>query len=406
MQHSILPIPLRVVLLILTLVVSLAGCRSSGDRERDELATWVMGAVQATESFRQAVETSVAGTVEVERQRLSEAVPTPEPRVAGLTNVTPTAPATATAAPTATAPAPTPFDARGYAAAAAWGTQGAEAQPLGNPRAIAVGADGDLFVLDEQHGRILRLREGQMTVFFERELFFPTALAVDVEGRLYVLEAVGAIKVISPSGLFSVVLTTEGCGAMETQYLVDLALGVDDTLLVADAGNQRVLKLARNGECLKTWGERGRGGGEFGYPSGIAVDNQGNIHVVDFEHLRVQKFDFDGRLLEVRGQPGRGETDLFGVTDIAIDPQGNIYLIDTLLHRVQKFDSNFSLVTSWWTYAPGAEQAANDHEAMVVGPDGRVYVTESNARYRARDDANPDTAPVARILVFEPHSVI
>jgi sugar lactone lactonase YvrE len=111
-------------------------------------------------------------------------------------------------------------------------------------------------------------------------------------------------------------------------------------------------------------------------------------------------------LLDVRGQAGRGETDLFGATDIAIDPQGNIYLVDTVLHRIQKFDSNFQYITSWWTYDEGAEEAGNDHESIVVGPDGRVYATESNFRYRSRNDADPAAMPVSRILVFRPERVV
>lgn len=394
MHHINRHMPRHTAALFLIATLTLTACWPGG-REDDPLGTQVMGAVQATADFQQAVATSVAATVAAPELPPS-AMPT-QPATAVLPFFQPAA------SPTATQPTapPSPFDATQYLAADRWGRHGSGAGRLNNPRALAFGADGAVYILDEQNSRVMRTWDGKLSVFYEGDLHFPTALAVDAAGQVYVLEGFGSVQVISPAGTPAVTFSTDSCGSWERQYLVDIALGVDASLLVADVGNQRVMKLTLNGSCLMTWGRDGKRPGDFGYPSGIAVDNQGNIHVLDLELLRVQKFTFDGRLLEVRGQEGGGEEELYGANDLAIDAEGNIYLVDSLLHRVQKFDSNFRFITSWPT-SDGLPAGEYDHDSIVVGPDGRVYVTVSNLRVRERSNASKAGPPLSQVLVFRP----
>lgn len=61
--------------------------------------------------------------------------------------------------------------------------------------------------------------------------------------------------------------------------------------------NSRVAKADRNGNWLKSWGERGNKPGEFNTPHSIAADAQGNIYVADRGNRRIQVFDGDGKFL-------------------------------------------------------------------------------------------------------------
>jgi hypothetical protein len=61
--------------------------------------------------------------------------------------------------------------------------------------------------------------------------------------------------------------------------------------------NSRVAKADKNGNWLKSWGDRGEKPGEFNTPHNIAADAQGNIYVADRFNRRIQVFDGEGNFL-------------------------------------------------------------------------------------------------------------
>jgi DNA-binding beta-propeller fold protein YncE len=58
--------------------------------------------------------------------------------------------------------------------------------------------------------------------------------------------------------------------------------------------NSRVAKYNKDGDWVKSWGERGKGPGQFNLVHSIAADAQGNIFVADRNNRRIQVFDSDG----------------------------------------------------------------------------------------------------------------
>ena len=58
--------------------------------------------------------------------------------------------------------------------------------------------------------------------------------------------------------------------------------------------NSRVAKVDKNGNWLKSWGERGTGPGQFHTPHSIAVDHKGLVYVADRSNRRIQVFDSEG----------------------------------------------------------------------------------------------------------------
>ena len=58
--------------------------------------------------------------------------------------------------------------------------------------------------------------------------------------------------------------------------------------------NSRVAKVSKDGDWLKSWGERGTGPGQFHTPHSIAVDTNGLVYVADRSNRRIQVFDGEG----------------------------------------------------------------------------------------------------------------
>lgn len=63
--------------------------------------------------------------------------------------------------------------------------------------------------------------------------------------------------------------------------------------------NSRVAKLSKNGDWIKSWGEPGKGPGQFNLVHSIASDAAGNIFVADRNNRRIQVFDSDGKFLRI-----------------------------------------------------------------------------------------------------------
>ena len=100
-------------------------------------------------------------------------------------------------------------------------------------------------------------------------------------------------------------------------------IGPDDSIYVADDGDHTVKKFTRNGRLLMTLGTRNqpsetgcigkdyrtiaRAAGPFNSPTDVAQDAEGNLYVSDgYGNARVHKFSEDGKVLRSWGQPGRG----------------------------------------------------------------------------------------------------
>lgn len=100
----------------------------------------------------------------------------------------------------------------------------------------------------------------------------------------------------------------------------------------------------------------GSGDGQFKFPRGVAVDENGFIIVGDSGNNRIQIFNPDGTFLKVNfqcfclkkftifvailknfGQWGSGEGEFKGLEGVAISSTGNILVCDRENHRIQVF---------------------------------------------------------------------
>jgi hypothetical protein len=81
--------------------------------------------------------------------------------------------------------------------------------------------------------------------------------------------------------------------------------------------NSRVAKYDRNGDWVKSWGEKGTGPGQFRLPHTIAIDNDDHIYVGDRSNRRIQVFDTEGKFLRmftIDVPPAPGTRSVYGNT--------------------------------------------------------------------------------------------
>jgi DNA-binding beta-propeller fold protein YncE len=70
-------------------------------------------------------------------------------------------------------------------------------------------------------------------------------------------------------------------------------------LFVSDGyGQNRIHKLTSTGEVIVSWGETGKGPGQFELPHSLNVDKQGRVYVLDRPNNRCQIFNSSGEYLE------------------------------------------------------------------------------------------------------------
>src|SRR5579862_8822253 len=135
-------------------------------------------------------------------------------------------------------------------------------------------------------------------------------------------------------------------------------------------GNSRVVKIDKNGNWVKSWGQRGTAQGEFNTPHTIATDAQGNVYVGDRGNKRIQVFDTEGRFLREFTTGGAPWA-------MCITPGSTQYLYssDAMPGKIYKLDLNGKLLGEFGTNGKQAGQFGWIHEMACVS-ENVLYVGE------------------------------
>ncbi|HWZ56665.1 MAG TPA: peptidyl-alpha-hydroxyglycine alpha-amidating lyase family protein [Verrucomicrobiae bacterium] len=98
----------------------------------------------------------------------------------------------------------------------------------------------------------------------------------------------------------------------------DVAWDSDGNIYITDGYvNSRVAKYDKNGDWVKSWGDKGTGPGQFRLPHAIVIDRNNNIYVGDRSNRRIQVFDTDGkfqRSFTIDVPPAPGTHPVYGNT--------------------------------------------------------------------------------------------
>lgn len=170
------------------------------------------------------------------------------------------------------------------------------------------------------------------------ELNFPSGIAVDNSGDVYVCEQWNQrISKFDGEGDFLTKWGSTGCMGVDVDN--------NNNVYVVSTTQHKVSKYDSNGILIKEWGSYSGGDGQFDTPRDVAINkNLSRVYVMDSMNYRIQVFDTDGNFLFKWGSHGSGDLQFggeLGPFGIAIDPNSNdVYVADTGAVKVIKFDLN------------------------------------------------------------------
>jgi sugar lactone lactonase YvrE len=273
------------------------------------------------------------------------------------------------------------------------------------PEGIAVDASGNLYVTDNANNRVQKfnsagtyLTQWGTTGSGNGQFIYPFAIAIDQVGNVYVVD--GGNKRIQKFDSNGTYLTQwQPLGAEKSGNNAYFRIATDNTghVYVAagstqifnhgyiDTGSIQVFNS--EGSLLTQWGSRGKGNGQFGGPTGIAIDAKGNVCVADVMDNRIQEFKPDGTYVTQWGNTSNGSNSPFvaprnengkfnGPGGIAADPTGKVFVVDSGNRRIQVFNSKGKYLTQW----NPSEKDDNDfinHPGIAVDAFGYIYLTDT-----------------------------
>ncbi|KAF0286965.1 Tripartite motif-containing protein 2 [Amphibalanus amphitrite] len=196
------------------------------------------------------------------------------------------------------------------------GARGDGDDQLCQPVGVAVASDGSVYVTDTGNSRVKvldrELRVTQHILGSGLEERGATGIAVTETGSLVLVNwRSRQLTEVMPDGRLVSQFSHDAL-----QAPIDVAVSRAGELLVADNGLDQVLVFSRDGQLLRTVGERGQRPGQFRLLSAVCVAPDGCLVAAD---SRIQVFSEQGQLLRemiaepsVRGYYGGVTCDLLG----------------------------------------------------------------------------------------------
>lgn len=206
------------------------------------------------------------------------------------------------------------------------------------PTGLAIGDGGEVLVTDSEAGQVARLDANGNTrpPIGKGVLVRPTGIAYDRQRqRIFVADTDASdIKVFDRQGRLLETIGGHGAEPGEFNRPTYLAIA-HNSLYVSDTMNARVQVLdLESGAYLRTIGMRGLYVGQLARPKGVAVDGEGRVYVVESFHDHLLIYDAEGNLLLPIGGTGYASDNFYLPAGLWVDGGGRVYVADMFNGRV------------------------------------------------------------------------
>jgi len=306
-----------------------------------------------------------------------------------------------------------------------------------DPRSIAIDSRGNIYVADDGNQRVRVISaDGIVTTLAgngtagntgdggeatEAQVFYPSDVAVDARGNLYIASG-NVIRVVSTAGIIDTFAGNgtagySGDGGAATSAEIDLpdSMTFDPAgnLYFVDFNNHRVRKVSPTGIITTvagngTSGYAGDGGpataAEFSVTGGLATDASGNLYIADDANSRIRMVSPAGIITTVAGNGTAGYSGDGGLataaelrpSGVAIDSSGNLYISDGGNLRIRKVTAGVigTIAGNGSSYSGDGGPAATAHffgpAGVAVDAAGNVYITDPGANriYKVSTDGS------------------
>jgi len=279
--------------------------------------------------------------------------------------------------------------------------------PLGRVTSVAVDPAGNVFALDTWNNIVVKIApDGRLSVVagngqdsssgaadgtlaLDGPLSFPSSIAVDGAGNLYIMEA-RKIRVVNAQGVIRTAVSLDGTGrysspAVDTQGRIYVASSSSGSgpCFVTRFGPEGATTIAGNGTC----GFSGDGGAATAVPltdpRAVAVDPAGNVYITEhfLEGNRIRKVALNGIISTVAAP--------VSAFVLAADAAGNLFGIAG--NSVVRIDSKGVAATFAGGVRPGfagdggpsVNGLLYDPSALALDGSGNLLIADGG-NYRVR----------------------
>ncbi|XP_065917752.1 E3 ubiquitin-protein ligase TRIM71-like [Dysidea avara] len=169
-------------------------------------------------------------------------------------------------------------------------------------------------------------------------------------------------------------------GGNKFGQLHDVAIGVNNEVIIADYTNECVIVLDCNFALLAVIGQ-GSGDNRLVSPIGVAVSKDDIIAISDFSSDQVKKYSLQGELLSIIGNNvGNNNGQFYAPRGLVFSSNKMLYVVDGYNHRVQVFqqDDKFAFTFGSEGSNPGQFQRP---VRIAIDTDNRVLVSDYHGNH-------------------------
>ncbi len=275
----------------------------------------------------------------------------------------------------------------------------ATAAKLNLPMAVAIDKAGNIYIADERNSAIRKVdKAGIITTVAGNGIFDfagdggpatdahlsnAAGLAIDANDNMFVADEVnnrirkidrrGRITTFAGNGKQGYSGNGKAATLAALYYPIGLAVDADGNVFVADAGNNAVRCITKDGiiNTIAGTGAAGYSGdggpaiaAKLNHPTGVTIDAAGDLYIADEKNNVVRKVSpaRNGKIATIAGtgRPGNAgdngparNAQLNNPTGIAADTAGNLYIADYNNNGIRKIDATGTITTIAGTGAKG-----------------------------------------------------